>query len=302
MKAVVIRAYGGPEVLKLEELPDPIPGPGEILIKVVATSVNPIDTKLRSGQLKEVWPLAFPAILGVDVSGVIQSIGPGVTGFSVGDSVFATATQTYASLCVMKAADVARIPPQMDMIDIAALPTVTLTGAQLGELATSGKRSGTVLVTGALGNVGRSAVFTAKERGWAVIAGVRANRAEEAKAIGADRVLALDDDNALNSLEPLDSVADTISGPTSDKLIRKIKNGGTFASVLAAPTNASAFPSVKIETMQVQPSSAMLVRMAEAVKAGRLVIPLGQRFPLANSNKAHVAAENGAGGKLLLVA
>jgi NADPH:quinone reductase-like Zn-dependent oxidoreductase len=302
MKAVVIQAYGSPEELKFEELPDPIPGPGEVLVKVVATSVNPIDIKLRSGQMKEFWPLTFPAILGVDVSGTIQGIGPGVAGFSVGDNVFANGMQTYAWLCVVKAADLAKVPSQMDIIEIAALPTVTMTGAQLAELATGGKRSGTVLVTGAVGNVGRSAVFTAKEKGWIVIAGVRKRQADEAKAVGADHIIALDDDGAVKSLEPLDAVADTISGPTADKLIEKVNKGGTFASVLAAPTNASAFPNVKIETMQVQASPSMLVRMAEAVKAGRLVIPLGKRFSLPDTNKAHTAAENGAPGKLLLVA
>jgi NADPH:quinone reductase-like Zn-dependent oxidoreductase len=271
-------------------------------MKVVATSVNPIDIKLRSGQMKGFWPLTFPAILGVDVSGVIQGIGPGVAGFSVGDNVFANAMQTYASLCVVKAAELAKIPDHMETIEAAALPTVTTTGAQLAELATRGKRDGTVLVTGAAGNVGRSAVFTAKESGWTVIAGVRKKQMEEAKATGADRVVALDDDTSLNSLEQLDAVADTVSGPIADKLIGKVKKGGTFASTLASPSNASARPDVRIETMIVKPAPAILVRMAEAVKAGKLMIPLGQRFALADANKAHLAAENGAPGKLLLLA
>jgi NADPH:quinone reductase-like Zn-dependent oxidoreductase len=274
----------------------------EVLMEVVATSVNSIDIKLRSGQMKDFWPLTFPAILGVDVSGVIQGIGPGVAGFSVGDNVFANAMQTYASLCVVKAAELAKIPDHMETIEAAALPTVTTTGAQLAELATRGKRDGTVLVTGAAGNVGRSAVFTAKESGWTVIAGVRKIQMEEAKATGADGVVALDDDTSLNSLEQLDAVADTVSGPIADKLIGKVKKEGTFASTLASPSNASARPDVRIETMIVKPAPATLVHMAEAVKAGKLVIPLGQRFALADANKAHLAAENGAPGKLLLLA
>jgi NADPH:quinone reductase-like Zn-dependent oxidoreductase len=210
--------------------------------------------------------------------------------------------QTYASLCVVKAAELAKIPDHMETIEAAALPTVTTTGAQLAELATRGKRDGTVLVTGAAGNVGRSAVFTAKESGWTVIAGVRKKQMEEAKATGADRVVALDDDTSLNSLEQLDAVADTVSGPIADKLIGKVKKEGTFASTLASPSNAAARPDVRIETMIVKPAPAILVHMAEAVKAGKLVIPLGQRFALADANKAHLAAENGAPGKLLLLA
>jgi NADPH:quinone reductase-like Zn-dependent oxidoreductase len=106
----------------------------------------------------------------------------------------------------------------------------------------------------------------------------------------------------MKSLEPLDAVADTISGPSADQLIGKLKKGGVFASVLAAPSNAAAYPDVKIETMQVSPAPATLVRMAEAVTAGKLQIPLGQRFALADASKAHLAAEKGAAGKLLLVA
>lgn len=302
MKAIVIHAYGGPEQLKFEDRPDPIPGSGEVLVRLAATSVNPIDIKLRSGQMKDFWPLTFPAILGVDVSGVIHGVGSGVSGFSVGDNVFANGMQAYASLCVVKAADLAKIPSQMDTIKVAALPTVTTTGAQLAELATRGKLGGTVLVTGAAGNVGRSAVFIAKESGWTVIAGVRKKQMEEAKATGADGVVALDDDTSLNALEQLDAVADTVSGPIADKLLGKVKKGGTFASTLASPSNAEAHPDVRIETMVVKPAPATLVHMAEAVKAGKLAIPLGQRFALADASKAHLAAEKGAPGKLLLVA
>jgi NADPH:quinone reductase-like Zn-dependent oxidoreductase len=302
MKAVVIRAYGGPEELKFEERPNPIPGPGEVLVSVVATSLNPADIKLRSGQMKESWPLTFPAILGLDVSGVIQEIGPGVAGLSVGNRVFANAMQTYASLCVVKAERLARIPDRMDFIEAAAVPTVTLTGAQLAELATRGRQPGILLVRGAAGNVGRSAVFRAKESGWVVIAGVRKKQIETGKATGADRVIALDEEASMKSLEPLDAVADTISGPISDQLIGKVKKDGVFASVLAGPSNAAAYPDVKIETMQVAPAPATLVRMAEAVLAGKLQIPIGQRFALADAIKAHVAAEKGAVGKLLLIA
>jgi NADPH:quinone reductase-like Zn-dependent oxidoreductase len=233
MKAVVIRAYGGPEVLTWEERPDPVTGPGDVLVRVVATSVNPFDLKLRSGQMKEFFPLSFPAILGVDVSGVVEAAGAGVQNFVPGDRVFANATGTYAALCRTKAADLAKIPDAMQAVDAAALPTVTTTGAQLAELAIGGRRSGTILVTGAAGNVGRSAVFTAKDKGWTVIAGVRKTQIQEAEGAGADRAIALDDDS-LMAMESLDAVADTVSGPAAYKLIAKVKRGGIFASVLAA--------------------------------------------------------------------
>jgi len=301
MKAAVIHAYGGPEVLKLEERPDPIAGPGEVLVRVSATSVNPFDLKIRSGAVRDWVPLSFPAILGTDVSGVVEAVGPGVQAFSVGDRVFGQAPRTYASLCVVKGADLARIPDEMGVTEVAALPTVTTTGAQLAALATGGKAVGTVLVTGAVGNVGRSAVFAAKESGWVVIAGVRRSQFEEAKAAGADQTVALDDDRSLESLPPLDAVADTVAGKVAERLIGKVKKDGVFASVLGAPSNAASHPAIRVETMRVQPAPTTLLRMAAGVKAGKLTIPLGQRFALADAAKAHMAAEKGSAGKLLLL-
>jgi NADPH:quinone reductase-like Zn-dependent oxidoreductase len=302
MKAIVIRAYGGPEVLKIEERADPVPGPGEVLVRVAAASVNPFDWKVRSGAFKDMFPLSFPAILGADVAGFIEAIGPDVKGFAPGDGVFGMAARTYASLCVARAADLARIPDRIDVIESAALPTVTTTGAQLAELALGGRKHGTVLVTGAVGAVGRSAVFMAKERGWSVIAGVRTRQVQEAKATGADRVIALDDQAALRALEPVDAIADTISGSIADQLMGKVKPGGVFASVVAPPRNAATHPDVRVETMQVKSAPATMVHLAEAVRAGRLVIPLGQRYRLSEASEAHRAAEKGATGKLLLLA
>lgn len=97
----------------------------------------------------------------------------------------------------------------------------------------------------------------------------------------------------MKSPESLDAVADTVAGPITDALIGKVKKGGVFASVLASPANAAAFPHVRVETMQVKPDPATLLNMAEAVKAGKLAIPLGQRFPLADASKAHAVAEKG---------
>jgi NADPH:quinone reductase-like Zn-dependent oxidoreductase len=302
MKAVVIYAYGGPEQLKFEERPDPTPGPSEVLVTVVATSVNPFDLKIRSGSVKYRVPLTFPAILGLDVAGVVAAVGPGVKNFSAGERVFGQAMQTYATQCVVKAADLAKIPDSMDTQDVAALPTVTTTGSQLAKLAVHGKHGGILLVTGAVGNVGRSAVFTAKDKGWIVIAGVRKLQMEEASAIGADQVVAIDDDKSLKSLETLDAVADTVSGPVTNVLIAKVREGGTFASVLEPPSNAAAYPDVAVKVMQVNPAPATLLHNAEAVKAGKLVIPIAQRFALADAARAHAAAEQGAAGKLLLLA
>jgi NADPH:quinone reductase-like Zn-dependent oxidoreductase len=108
MKAVVVHQYGGPEVLKFEEYPDPAPGTGEVLVRVAATSVNPIDYKRRAGLTKDFYPLKFPGLIGVDLAGTVVKVGSGVEGFSAGDQVFAMADNTYAELCVVKAAVLAK--------------------------------------------------------------------------------------------------------------------------------------------------------------------------------------------------
>src|SRR5271170_3765689 len=150
MKAIVVHQYGGPEVLKLEDFPDPVPGPGEVLVRVAATSVNPIDYKRRAGLTKDFYPMQFPSLIGVDVAGTVVKLGPGMEGFSVGDQVFAMADNTYAELCVVKADALAKVPMELDLIDAAAVPLVTVTGNEL-MAATEIKAGQTVLVVGAVG-------------------------------------------------------------------------------------------------------------------------------------------------------
>ena len=300
MKAIVVHQYGGPEVLKFEEYPDPVPGPGQVLVRVAGTSVNPIDYKRRAGLTKDFYPMQFPSLIGVDISGTVVKIGPGEEGFSVGDRVFAMADNTYAELCVVNASVLAKIPTGLDLIQAAALPLVTTTGNQL--IRATGITAGqTVLILGAVGNVGRSAVFTAKQRGAKVIAGVLKRQVDEAKTVGADQVVGTDDDTAIANLPPLDVVADTVGGRTADKLIAKVKPGGVFASVSGAPQDAAKYPSVKVVPIFSKFDRKTLEFMAEAVRDGKLVIPISQKLPLSEAAEAHAAAEKGGIGKILLV-
>jgi NADPH:quinone reductase-like Zn-dependent oxidoreductase len=300
MKAIVVHQYGGPEVLKFEDYPDPVPGPGEVLVRVAAASVNPIDYKRRAGLTKDFYPMHFPGLIGIDMSGTVVKTGPAVEGFSVGDQVFAIADDTYAELCVVKAAILAKVPKGLDLIQAAALPLVTTTGNQLSS-ATGIEAGQTVIVVGAAGNVGRSAVFTAKSRGAAVIAGVLMRQMGEAKTVGADQVVATDDDTAISNLPPLDAVADTVGGRTAEKLIAKVKPGGVFATVLGAPQNVANYPSVKVVHVFSKFDRKTLEFMAEAVRDGKLVIPIGQTLPLSEAAQAQAAAEKGGIGKILLV-
>jgi len=301
MKAIVVHAYGGPEVLKFEDYPDPIPGTGEVLVRVAAASVNPIDYKRRAGLTRDFYPIQFPGLIGVDIAGTVVKTGPKVEGFAVGDQVFAMADNTYAELCVVKATVLAKVPKGLDLIQAAALPLVTVTGNQL--VSATGINAGqTVLVVGAGGNVGRSAVFTGKQRGATVIAGVLKKQMDEAKTVGADQVVATDDDTAIVNLPPLDAVADTVGGRTAEKLIAKVKPGGVFATVLAPPQSAAYYPSVKVVHVFSKFDRKTLEFMAEAVRDGKLVIPISQKLPLSEAAEAQATAEKGGTGKILLVA
>jgi NADPH:quinone reductase-like Zn-dependent oxidoreductase len=211
------------------------------------------------------------------------------------------ADNTYAELCVAKANILADVPEGLDLIRAAALPLVTVTGNQL--LSATGIKAGqAVMVVGAVGNVGRSAVFTAKQRGATVIAGVLKKQMDEAKTVGADQVLATDDDTAIANLPPLDAVADTVGGRTAERLIAKVKPGGVFASVLGAPQNATKYPSVKVVPVFSHFDRETLQFMAEAVRDGKLVIPISEKLPLSEAAEAQAAAEKGGIGKILLVA
>jgi NADPH:quinone reductase-like Zn-dependent oxidoreductase len=301
MKAIVVHEYGAPEVLKFEDYPDPVPGPGEVLVRVAATSVNPLDYKRRAGLTKDRYPIKFPGLIGVDVAGTAVKIGPEVNGFFVGDQVFAMADNTYAELCAVKAAVLAKIPKGLDLVQAAALPLVTTTGNQL-LLATGVKAAQTVLVIGAAGSVGRSAVFTAKARGAIVIAGVLTKQMEDAKTVGADQIVATDDETAIANLALIDAIADTVGGRIAEKLIAKVKPQGVFASVLGAPQNAAEYPFVRVVFVFSKFDRTTLEFMGEAVRDGKLVIPISRKLPLRDAAEAQATAEKGAAGKILLVA
>jgi NADPH:quinone reductase-like Zn-dependent oxidoreductase len=301
MKAVIIEKYGGPEVLQWRDAADPVPSTGEVLVRMSATSVNPFDVKQRSGQYKDYAPVVFPGILGLDVAGTVTQLGHGATGFAPGDRVFAKARATYAELCAVAARNVAKIPEGLDLVEAAALPTVGLTAYQLVNRDAALKRGETVLVTGALGSVGRAVVFFAKSLGATVIVGVRKTQIDAARDLGANDVVALDDPEAFAKLPILDKAADLVGGPTAEAVLGKVKPGGIFATVLRPPRNAAQYPGVKVVAVQAVASAAELLVVGQAVADGKLKVPIAARFPLEQAAKAHQALEGHSAGKVLLV-
>src|SRR6202161_51296 len=234
MRAVVVHEYAGPEMLKFEDnVPEPQISGGTVLIATAAASVNPIDWKVRSGMRQKDFPLSFPAILGRDVSGVVQAGGANVKHFKTGDRVLALSNATYAELVAGDDSDVTHLPDGVDLADAAAIPLVALTGDQLVRRATNVQKGQVVLVTGALGGVGRAAVHTAKKIGAQVIAGVRGKQLDDARSLGVSDVLAIDNDKAIEKFRLVDAIADTVGGDVATKLIVKVKQGGSFGYTAA---------------------------------------------------------------------
>ncbi len=301
MKAAVLHEYGGPSKLRYEDFEDPTPGPGEVRVRVLAASINPVDWKMRSGEAKERFPVEFPGILGRDVAGVVESLGEGITGFAEGDKVFALARKTYAELCVVKASDLAHIPEGLDMLAAGTVPLVSLTGDQLIRNATEVQPGQTILLTGAAGSVGRCALLCALEIGAKVIAGVRKKQIDEVLALGATAAIDLSDSDDLARVGLLDGVADTIGGKLAPKLLAKVKPGGTYGSVLGPPPDAVLHPLVRVKPMMAQPNPQTIMHYGEALRDGRLKLPLDRAMPLAEAADAQARAEKGGVGKIVLV-
>ena len=302
MKAVRIYDYGGPETLRYEDdVREPPIGPDTVLIESVATSVNPIDWKVRSGARQKDFPLELPAILGRDVSGVVMAVGREVRDFKPGDRVIAMADATYAEVVAVPGALVTHLPDGVDPIDAAAIPLVSLPGDQLVRLATKSAAGQTILVSGALGSVGRAAVHTAKKLGAKVIVGVRARQLAEAESLGAYATVALDDDDAFGRLEAVDGVADTVGGEVAAKLLRKVRGGGRFGYASVLPEDATKEASVEISRVFARPDPSKLREFADDIRDGTFVLPTSRRMPLRDAGAAHELLEKGGGGKIVLV-
>ena len=304
MRAVVLHEYGGPEKLKFEDnVPEPQISGSTVLIQAAAASVNPIDWKLRSGMRQKDSPLSFPAILGRDVSGVVRTVGANVNHFKAGDRVLALSWATYAGLVAVGDSDVTHLPDGIDLADAAAIPLIALTGDQLVRVATNVKQGQVVLITGALGSVGRAAVHTAKKIGAQVIAGVRGKELDNARSLGVSDVLSIDDDEAIENFPPVDAIADTVGGELAGKLIAKVKQNGSFGYTAVLPQGAAAQNlAVRITRVQTQRDPSKVREFADDVRDGKFVLPIGRRMQLCDAAEAHVLGEKGGIGKILLLA
>jgi NADPH:quinone reductase-like Zn-dependent oxidoreductase len=300
MKAVLLESYGDVDQLRYGDVPTPVPGEGEVLIRVISTSINPVDYKVRDGAMKDEMPLEFPAVLGYDVAGEVTALGPGVDNLRVGDKAIGVVEHSYAEYLTARASDLCRIPDGLDPREAGVLPLILSTGSQLIEKGVKPQRGEVVLVTGAAGGVGRTAVFVAKQHGARVIAGVRAKHKAQAQSLGADSVVAIDDDAEIAALPELDAIADTVNGATIGKLIPRLKKSGRLASVVGKPPLADQ-AGIDVRLVWEQPDATRLGQLAKDVGDGKLKIPIAKWFPLSEIRDAHRAAQGGVEGKIGLI-
>ena len=294
MKAVRIHSFGSPEVISLENIPDPVPGDGEIVVQVKAAGVGPWDAWIRSG--KSVLPQPLPLTLGSDLSGVVHSIGPGVEELQIGDAVFGVTnerfTGAYAEYAVAKAALISPKPKSLNHTHAASVPVVAVTAWQMVfELARLAPGS-SVLIHGAAGNVGAYAVQMAKRAGAMVIATASAKDLAYLRDLGADGVIDHRATRFEERVKNLDAVLDTVGGETLDRSYGVLKRGGILVSAAAHPSDEKAgVYGVRALFFLVQVTTERLRKIAGLIDAGELKTEVGEVLWLNETRLAHEMLE-----------
>ncbi|WP_280264740.1 NADP-dependent oxidoreductase [Nocardia wallacei] len=296
MRAISQKTFGGPDVLETVEMPRPTPQPGEVLVRVAATSVNPADWKLRSGALPHFGEPPFT--LGLDVSGTVAELGADVTAFGVGDEVFGmllSRSGAYAEYVAVPADSLAPKPAGMDHVRAAALPVVGLTAWQaLAELR-AGQR---ILIHAASGGVGHLAVQIAKARGATVLGTARAANHEFLRALGADELIDYTAVDFTEAVRDIDVVLDLIGGDYGTRSLRVLRPDGRYIDT----QGSDAEHDPRYHRIYAESSGAQLRELAELVESGRLRIEVERVLTLADIAEAHKLSESGrVRGKIVLL-
>ena len=307
MKAVRTHNYGGPEVLKYEDTPRPqVVAPTEMLIRVHAAGLNPVDSAIRDGQVKEIFPVKFPWIPGSDVSGVVEEVGGNVTRFKTNDEVFALLNPAkggaYAEYVVVRESDVALKPKSLQHIRAAAIPVAAITAwnalFETGQLQ-AGQR---VLIHGGAGGVGHFAVQLSKRKGAHVIATASAKNHELIFELGADEVIDYHAQKFENVARNVDIVLDTIGSDTQERSWKVLKKGGILVSIVQPPSEEMAKAvSARGAMLQSRPDGAKFAEIAKIFDSGNLAPVIDRILPLSEARRAQELSQSGhTRGKIVL--
>jgi NADPH:quinone reductase-like Zn-dependent oxidoreductase len=306
MNAIRIHDYGGPEVLLYEEMPRPRLKKGEVLIRVHAAGVNPLDRKVRAGELKEIIRHELPLIPGWDVSGLVEQVGAGVSQFKRGDEVFAMADPTrdgaYADYIAVPEVMIAMKPKSLHHVRAAAAPVSALAAWRclfdLGDLQ-SGQR---VLIHGGSGGVGHFAVQLAKWKGAYVVVTASTKNQELLRKLGADEAIDYTTQKFEDLVHNVDIVLDTIGGETQERSWGALKQGGVLISLVQPPSQEKAKRfGVRGTMCSVEPDGAQLSKIAKLIDSARLKPMIDRILPLSEARRAHELSQNGhVHGKIVL--
>jgi NADPH:quinone reductase-like Zn-dependent oxidoreductase len=297
MRAVLMRQTGDPEVLRLEEVDRPEPGEGEVLIRVRAASINPIDWKLRRGDR----PMDLPAVLGNDVSGTVERSR--AEGFAEGDEVFGmTPSGGYAEFATAPAALIAIKPAGVSHEQAAAIPVAGMTAWQAlfdrGGLV----RGQSTLIAGAAGGVGHFAVQFARYAGARTIGTGSSRNRDFVLSLGAEQYVDYTREEVAGAVSEVDVAFDTVGGETTQSLISTVREGGSLVTIAGAPPEQSASErGIRAELLIMSPSADQLARIAELVATGEVRVEIAHTLPLAEVRHAHELSESGhTRGKIVL--
>ncbi|MFL0365269.1 NADP-dependent oxidoreductase [Pseudobacillus sp. 179-B 2D1 NHS] len=308
MKAIVIEQYGGSEQLKEMNIQKPSAGKNEVIVKLHATSINPIDWKLREGYLQTMMPFEFPIILGWDASGIIEEVGENVEGFKAGDRVFArpetTNRGTYAEYTAVDSHLLAKIPDNISFEEAACVPLAGLTAWQclfdFGEVKAGDK----VLIHAGAGGVGTFAIQLAKHAGAYVAATASTHNVELLQSLGADQVIDYKKQDFETALADFDFVLDSLGGENQEKSFTVLREGGRMASIVSEPDQEkAALRNIKAKNIWLVPNGEQLAKMADLLAQGKLKVIIGHRFPLTAEGikEAHALSEtHHAKGKIVI--
>ena len=306
MKAVVVHEYGGPEVLKYEEAPRPEPKDDQILVRVIAAGVNPVDGMIRSGMFSKYEKDVFPMIPGADISGVVQKVGSKITKFKPGDPVFAYVSLKdgggYAEYALATERDTAAKPKSLTYVEAAAVPIVALTAWQaLIDTAKLGAGQ-TVLIHGGSGGVGGFAIQIAKARGAKVIATASTANQDLLKKLGADVAIDYTKQKFEDVAQEVDVVLDSVGKDTLARSYGVVKKGGVIVSLVARPDRAELDKhGIRGASLSVEPNADELAEIGKLVDDKRIKVVVSQTFPLSEATKAHEQVATGhTRGKIVL--